>query len=274
MPISDELPSKQGILYVATGKKYAQEAIKSARSFKQRMPDVPIAIFTDDATPTEKEEIFDNVIILERPKFHYLDKVEALQRTPYEKTLFLDTDTYCVESCYELFALLERFDIAAAHSPVRVSTQNNGKCPLSFPELNTGVIVYRNSREVCRVIEHWRKIFCFQLSKGFNINDQPAFREAVYQSSLQIGILTPEYNLRTCFPYFVGGNALVKIVHDRGKRVGQAVETAKTFNDRKKSNPKVRQSPAVQRQIRKLIRRIRWGYSNLKILVWQKIKHG
>jgi hypothetical protein len=30
-----------------------------------------------------------------------------------------------------------------------------------------------------------------------------------------LAVLPPEYNLRTCFPYFVGGNTTVRILHDR-----------------------------------------------------------
>jgi hypothetical protein len=42
---------------------------------------------------------------------------------------------------------------------------------------------------------------------------------------MRFAILTPEYNLRTCFPFFIGGNAEVKILHDRGESLREAIAT-------------------------------------------------
>jgi hypothetical protein len=56
-------------------------------------------------------------------------------------------------------------------------------------------------------------------------DDQPAFREALYASDLRFAVLTPEYNLRACFAYFLGGNVEVKIIHARDHCLDEAIAT-------------------------------------------------
>jgi alpha-N-acetylglucosamine transferase len=52
------------------------------------------------------------------------------------QTIFLDTDTYVIDNIDELFDLLERFDIAAAHAP-GYTGDDRGSTPkrtFRFPE--------------------------------------------------------------------------------------------------------------------------------------------
>ena len=211
----------RGILYVATGETYRQEAVQSAESFKVNMPDVPIAIFADDTASLKELGCFDVVHELPECEFSYVDKLAPLKASPFPRTLFVDTDTYCVTACHDVFDLLDRFDLAAAHAPLRAHYYFPPSCPPAFPELNTGVIAYRNTEEFGRLVDNWLSIF---RSQAFETDDQPAFREAVYASPIRLGVLPPEYNLRTCFAYFLGGNADVKIVHDRGQSLQNSLE--------------------------------------------------
>jgi hypothetical protein len=66
----------------------------------------------------------------------------------------------------------------------------------------------------------WIAIFASQADLEY---DQPAFREALYTSDLRFAVLTPEYNLRACFPYFLGGNVEVKLIHARGHCLDEAL---------------------------------------------------
>ena len=45
----------------------------------------------------------------------------------------------------------------------------------------------------------------------------------MYASDLRLTVLTSEYNLRACFPYFLGGDAEVKIIHARGHCLDEAI---------------------------------------------------
>src|SRR5690242_4601881 len=99
-----------GILYVAAGREYVQEAVRSAVSVKKIMPGVGTAIFVDGGGQLPKG-LFDIITTLENPTYSFFDKIEPLIETPFEKTLFLDTDTEVIEPVHELSSLLDRFDL-------------------------------------------------------------------------------------------------------------------------------------------------------------------
>ena len=211
-----------GILYVATGERHLSETQRSARSFHATMPDVPVAVFTDDQPAARASGCFD--LVLEHPacQHSYVDKLRPLVESPFERTLFLDTDTYSAAPCYEVFDLLDRFELAVAHAPLRAHLHSPPGCPISFPEVNTGVIAYRNTRGFQALVADWIAIFASQPPE---YDDQPAFREALYASDVRFAVLTSEYNLRACFPYFLGGNVEVKIIHARKHCLDDAIAT-------------------------------------------------
>ncbi|MBC2593975.1 hypothetical protein H5P28_06840 [Ruficoccus amylovorans] len=204
--------SQRGILYAAGGERYLQEATRSAQSVRAAMPDVTIAVMTDD--PALAPDIFDLKLPLEPVTRSYEDKIVALSRSPFEQTLFLDTDTFVLEDCSELFVLLERFELAAAHDPWRIGPEVEA-CPLCFPELNTGVILTRRGPAVTAFMESWLRAHRARCQTDPRIGDQASFREQLYLSGLNFYCLASEYNFRTFGPNFAGANAAVKIIHGR-----------------------------------------------------------
>ena len=199
-----------GIVYIATGKKYIDEACRSATSLKKNMPNMPITIFSSEDV---KSPDFDEVVIIKEPTYGFYDKVAHIYASPYDNTLFLDTDTYICDDFSEIFALLKNFDIATAHAPVRITYQINGT-PNSFPEMNTGVILFKKSPQTDKLFDNWLVLFKEQMEQAVKPpHDQPAFREALFKSQLKVTTLTPEYNCRFIIPTFVSGK--VKILHGR-----------------------------------------------------------
>jgi len=95
--------------------------------------------------------------------FHFLAKLEALLQSPFEHTLFLDCDTCVLAPIAELFRLLERFDLALSPGPVIQSPKNAedviGLVPAAFPELNTGVMLYRKNERMIRFLNKWKTVF-------------------------------------------------------------------------------------------------------------------
>jgi len=211
----------RGILYIATGRRYTAEAAGSARSAKAHMPELPVGLLCDDVASAKTTEI-DFVAGLPTPTHSLLDKVVGLPQSPFERTLFLDTDTLVIEPVHELFQLLDHFDLAAAHAPWRWVRPVDA-CPECFPELNSGVLLFRRTPNLLRFFARWEALYREQLAAPRKPpHDQPAFRQALYESDLRFTILPPEYNLRTPFPAFAGGNAQVKILHGRGPSLDQA----------------------------------------------------
>jgi hypothetical protein len=203
----------QGVLYIATGAKYIAEACRSAMSCKQQMPELATAILCDDPSQLQSDW-FDIVTPLSAPNHSFLDKVLGIQQSPFAKTLYLDSDTLAIEPFGEVFELLQRFDLAAAHAPWRWTHAVDG-CPECFPELNAGVILYQSCPRVQVFFHRWESLYRAHHQRSPRMTDQPAFRQALYESDVRLAVLTPEYNLRTVFPAFAGGHAKVKILHGR-----------------------------------------------------------
>lgn len=200
--------TEKGIVYITTGEDFVEEAKISARSVKDQMPETPITIITDQ---NPSDEVFDQVIDIQNPRNDFGDKVVNLDRIPYEKAIFLDTDIYVEQDISEIFDLLDEFDLAAAMAPV--GYDSNLDVPESFPEYNTGVIGLKKSDKLTDFIEQFQSMF----HKENLDEDQPMFRKALYESSLRIATLPTEYNCRFSFPGYVEGD--VKIFHGRLKDI-------------------------------------------------------
>ena len=180
----------RGVLYIATGKKYIEASSESARSVKQHC-DLPTHLFCDD--PDWAGASFDSVETIEHP--HRRSKVDLLLQSPFERTLFLDSDTRVVADISGLFELLDRFDLALAHAHKRVKHADlfwRTRIPHSFPQLNTGVLLYRRSPPVDAFLDDWHRAFH---EAGFP-RDQITFRELLWLSDLRVFVLPPEYNVR------------------------------------------------------------------------------
>jgi hypothetical protein len=68
-------------------------------------------------------------------------------------------DTYSAAPCYEVFDLLDRFELAVAHAPLRAYFHLPPSCPFAFPEVNTGVIACRNTSAFHALVANWIEIF-------------------------------------------------------------------------------------------------------------------
>jgi hypothetical protein len=225
----------RGVIYVGFGQEYLSEVLVSAASVKRHMPHLPITVFcnpnitcpnVDEVIGVEPDESFPGCAA----------KIRHIAVSPYDQTLFLDSDTYVCGDLAELFALLDVFDLAAAHAPTRAIYEVEG-VPDSFPEFNTGVILFRRSPEMAKVLSGWADLYLRHLERDdrgalrwlqpadrrwHRLNDQGAFREALYRSGLRVATLPPEYNCRFTAPGLVDGP--VRILHGRGPDLSQIAE--------------------------------------------------
>jgi len=98
-----------------------------------------------------------------------------------EQTIFIDAGNYAAEPFPELFALLDRFDCAANHEEYQNTDWLNNYprpgIPESFPEFNTGILVYRQLPAMKQVLERWSELYRVyrEQSPGLPVNDQPFF---------------------------------------------------------------------------------------------------
>ncbi|MEO0759417.1 MAG: hypothetical protein AAFY78_21375 [Cyanobacteria bacterium J06648_16] len=214
----------KGYLYVASGDRFVREAMNSAQSLRNVDETANITLVTDKAVDSE---LFDHVIV--RPanpqtyKHGLLYKVAHIyQASPYDETLFLDSDTYICERCDHLFDLLEFFDVAIAPDPTDVNRARPSESakPLKATDIyNTGVILFKKNQRNAELFGRWLELYQRKLDQGTvgRENDQTSFMEAWLPSAAKIYVLSQAWNART--PFFFTLNQSVKIIHGRHKDI-------------------------------------------------------
>jgi|GEM_PF-2459171 len=215
-----------GILYVATKDKFFPEAEQAALTAKEHMPDVPIAIFTQDVEAAKAYDCFDHVIEIEEPYCDFRDKMLAFKKTPFERNLYVDTDTAFLHSVFDVFYVLEQYDLAFAHEPHRWN-ETNLTVPECFPEPNCGVLAFRDSDRFQDFNQAVLEDYSAKMEKRPEGHegareDQGTIRKILFQGDhgLKLWVLPNEYNLRAYMPYFACYK--VKIAHCRGKYLDRA----------------------------------------------------
>ena len=229
----------QGVIYIATGRKYIEEAFKSVASLKAATPSVHVTLFCDEQvrspyvddvilieTAKQQDETFSQAVSSSKGMFN---KVYYMGKSPYERTLFLDTDTYIVNDISDLFPLLDRFDIAVAHAPHRsprgaAEQKRFLEVPRSFPVMNSGVILFGRSDRTSAFFSEWLRLCESEYSE---CNDQASFRNTLYYSEVRIATLTPEYNYR--FRKRLCINGVLKILHGRHSNLPVVAKKAEAF---------------------------------------------
>lgn len=204
----------RGVVYAATGEKFVREANTSVDSLKRHNPSLPATLFTDSGENASDK--FDAVKSIEPSKAGLFDFIRVLPKTPYECTLFLDTDTYVTEDISELFELLDKFELAISQKPGHIpgSTGGNSYIPQAFPQHNSGVILYKKTDAVCDVLSAWKERYRTAMEKrGYTGADEPFLREVLWEKDVDYMDLPPEYNCRFIQPGSVSER--VKILHGR-----------------------------------------------------------
>jgi len=214
----------RGVLYITTDDSYLEEAIRSAKSLKRHNPKVGATLYTDVEC-----EVFDRI---EKVDYNITGMDDSMLKpfmTPYEKNLYLDTDTYITGNISELFKILENYEIAGCHAPNRERVMDTPKC---FREYNTGVIAYRRSKEIKEIFEKWDENY--EKVKGSEVGndwDQHPFAKTIFESDIDFYTLPPEYNMN--LPRCGYANGKVKILHGRPRTSMEEVE--KTINKSRES---------------------------------------
>lgn len=158
------MSESRGVVYIAAGEEYIRESAASARQLRRVMSDVEVTIFSNE--PPESD-IFDTHRWLKDPHYNWMDKIEMLPRTPYDRTLYLDSDIYVNEPIQELFDVLTAFNLAAApdahQQPVLEDDHHASGLYTEryepLPEFNCGLIAYRMSNAVERCFDRWRELY-------------------------------------------------------------------------------------------------------------------
>lgn len=192
------VPSDRGVVYVACGARYQQEAEASLASLRASNPGLPALLLTDASpiTPTLWDEVrIDPALkgLRNRAKLH-------MDRAPWERCLFLDTDTYVVGNLAPGFALLDRFDFAGQQHSGGHHYSIPG-LPCAFPEVNSGVLFWRRNERTHALFSRWREFFDLYANQDeARTWDQKSLRMALWESDLRFAGLPASFNVMPYSP--------------------------------------------------------------------------
>lgn len=209
------------VFWIAARHKYLTEAAESQALVNRYMPDVESKIYTPDTS--EKAGWYLNWLA------KLIEVVTSQTLSGRQKLLFLDTDVRLLAPVYELFDILDRFDMAGAHAPGRETTKSIYNLSAAFPEINTGVLLMRCNERVLDFLHHWSTLFENHFD-AYHDNDQGSFRDALWGSDpfFRFYVLPPEYHVRTICGGFAGNP--VKILHGRVDNLDRAARHVNESN--------------------------------------------
>ena len=182
-----------GVLFVATGKDYFDLACDAAQSVRETNPTIEIDLFTD-CNNARQTALFEQIHTIQLP--HSRSKLECMPRSRFHRTLFLDCDTRVIADLGDLFDLLDRFDLAMAHDVRRnsdlIKQGWREKTPYSFPQLNSGVVLYKKNHGTDRFFADWADLY----QRSATDRDQVVLKDLIWNTDLRFYVLPPEFNLR------------------------------------------------------------------------------
>ena len=176
----------RGVVYFCQGNLFYREAVISAKSFIKYHPGIPVVLITPDVIL--KKGPFSTIIKIPDLGNPFKTKVNALANSPFDFTLYLDSDTIVCSPVFELFDFLLTYDIAVA---------NRVKCIWGSETIfvdyidrhayNTGVLAYSNSEVNKIFFKKWVDIVMCEdstIMKSGYLCDQHYFNELIFKNNL------------------------------------------------------------------------------------------
>lgn len=179
---------RDGIIYlVSGGRSYLGELITSLQSLRHHEPDLPVTVFSRFKVPAAYRC---NWVPLESREHPLKLKVLSLRRSPYERTLFLDTDITLRGPLRPVFENLDTRDFCAANSHEADWSVNPPRFVAFIKprDYNTGVLLYRKNAPFMRYLDRWEQAVLAQdpadMWAGHNC-DQHHFNRLVAAGALE-----------------------------------------------------------------------------------------
>lgn len=192
----------RGVLYVYWGEKIRPELERSLKSLRRHHPELPV----------EEVKLPDGS--------NLLNKAALLDYSPFDSTLFLDTDTVVLDRLDFGFSQAERHGLACCICECPWARRYGGLHG-DMVEYNTGVLFF--TRAAQPVFDLWRDYAgsvdssIRWIRKGEVVlmphNDQAGFAKAVADSGFNPYVLPMNWNLRPGWQRTFFGP--IKIWHDR-----------------------------------------------------------
>lgn len=172
-----------GVLYIAFGDQWVNETKESIRSLR-KVSQIPIAVITDSAwSDGEQPDQF----VLHEAVPGFASKPKLMGLSPFEHTLFIDTDTMLTCDVAPVFGLLKHYDMGVHFFGPMLKIEPDLVC---HPQCNSGVILYKKNEGVLDVFRSWEAEYQAAIqgrvakdSRGFG--DQRYLAIAIARSSVR-----------------------------------------------------------------------------------------
>lgn len=211
----------KGYLYVVDGERWARETLYAIKRMRS-LSDYPICIVCSEILTDISyiQNKFENVIVKVvhvMKKTNFCSKVIGMINTPFEKTLYMDTDTFVVSNVDDIFELLDLCDMALKPEPYGHTNLYPvpDKYLNLFSEYNTGICLFNNNKIVMEVLREWQSAI---ETRKYNQDyfDMPQLRNVLVNRRNRPNILPLHecYNMQGLRTYkIIHGE--VKIIHER-----------------------------------------------------------
>jgi hypothetical protein len=232
----NSLMKKRGFVYAVSHDAWLQETVRSGLSAREAMPDLERELYiTENLFAPNRgvlEDAFTKVFPI-RSSFRHRPRFDSCLMTTLDQPIFIDGDTLVLEPVYEVFEVLDDFDVALCldpqlHHPIAVGMNLHSSLPfvsMAVPEFNSGLIVANNTDKFRSFIKLWMELFQICMDKHYTM-DQVALRVALVKSGLRVATLPNNYNFRANIVQSAA--KVVKILHCHG----ELEEIAKIINQR------------------------------------------
>jgi hypothetical protein len=154
-----------GVLYVGISGWWQREVLRSQLSLRHHNPGIRTAVVIGEGSYGDVFRTFDYVITMKTGEYHpYTDKARRLLLTPFQTTLFLDSDTHVRGNIEHLPQLLGEHAIAVTDAPW---------CDMA---MSSGVILYERNR-AAPMISDWIGRMCAATQSDIGFFEETRLRK-------------------------------------------------------------------------------------------------
>lgn len=172
--------SKDGI----PNKYFTNEFLISYKSLRTILPNCHVCLYTN--IKFKNTHGIDHVICDPNISQSHICKAHGLLKSPYKKTILLDTDTIFHRNCInDIFSVLNDFDFACCHG-------NQWNAGTIYPDFNTGLVGVKNNDFTKKEIKIWINEFTSTGTKS----DQKHFRNIFIRNKHAFYVLPPYFMYR------------------------------------------------------------------------------
>jgi len=221
-----------GYVYAVCGaESFLQEAVTSATSLQRVDDEAHVTLITTPSLAGEGRAAapFDHVVEVGDDTVDGRDvdwqtglsfkAATIYEHSPYERTLFLDSDTYFVDNCRSLFRLLDYFGLCIS-KPGGYGNPftKEGREVYGYSEYNSGVILFRKDEPNEALFTAWQEAF----GTGEFWGDQRALTYVLLESDVTPYVLPNNWN--AFFGEFQQFGGRVHLLHGRHRDLPYVAE--------------------------------------------------